>query len=239
MGCKRSGGGTVSREISVNSRRPLIPVVLRSVGADGVAKKPDLAFVDAGYMTDVVYAFCRESGNRFLPSVGRGASQQHQQHYNRTTQTGSVVRHLGEGFHINWLPSANTFLAEIDADHWKTWVHQRLSTPITSVGAMTLFQGTLQDHLAFAKHMTAEVKTEEFIAGKGMVAKWERRRKQNHWFDALYNACAAGHYCGVRLVEEIRPEPKPKPKQDPKPQREPYIDIERWRANQKRIWGDR
>jgi hypothetical protein len=104
---------------------------------------------------------------------------------------------------------------------------------------MTLFQGTLQDHLAFAKHMTAEVKTEEFIAGKGMVAKWERRRKQNHWFDALYNACAAGHYCSVRLVEEIRPEPKPQPKQAPKPQREPYIDIERWRENQKRIWGDK
>ena len=69
--------------------------------------------------------------------------------------------------------------------------------------------------------------------------QWERRRKQNHWFDALYNACAAGHYCGVRLVEEIRPEPKPKPKQAPNPQREPYIDIERWRANQKRIWGNR
>ena len=37
--------------------------------------------------------------------------------------------------------------------------------------------------------------------------KWERLRRQNHWFDALYNACAAGHYCGVRLVGEKR-EPK-------------------------------
>ena len=46
--------------------------------------------------------------------------------------------------------------------------------------------------------MTAEVKTEEFIAGKGVVVKWERIRRQNHWFDALYNACAAGHGCGVR-----------------------------------------
>ncbi|WP_145054490.1 hypothetical protein [Lignipirellula cremea] len=39
------------------------------------------------------------------------------------------------------------------------------------------------------------------MAGKGVVAKWERLRRQNHWFDALYNACAAGHACGVRLVE--------------------------------------
>jgi hypothetical protein len=29
-----------------------------------------------------------------------------------------------------------------------------------------------------------------------------RIRRQNHWFDALYNACAAGHGCGVRLVQE-------------------------------------
>lgn len=201
--------------------------------------KPQLALVDAGYMTDVVYAFCRETGNRFIASVGRGAGQQHQQTYNRQTQTGSVVRHLGEGFHINWLPQANTFLTEVDADHWKTWVHQRLVTPTTSPGAMTLFQASSTEHLAFAKHLTAEVKTEEFIAGKGMVIKWERRRRQNHWFDALYNACAAGHYCGVRLVEEVKPEPKPKPKPPPKPEREPWIDIERWRANQQRIFGRR
>ena len=72
---------------------------------------------------------------------------------------------------------------------------------------MTLFQASPQEHLALAKHLTAEMKTEEFVAGKGVVVKWERLRRQNHWFDALYNACAAGHYCGVRLVGENR---KPK-----------------------------
>ncbi len=78
--------------------------------AGGEPMKVSLTLVDAGYMTDVVYAFCRETGNRFLPSVGRGASQQHQQHYNRQTQTGSIVKHLGEGFHINWLPTAQSHL---------------------------------------------------------------------------------------------------------------------------------
>ncbi|QDV25884.1 Phage terminase large subunit (GpA) [Aureliella helgolandensis] len=198
---------------------------------------PQLCFIDAGYMTDVVYAFNRESGNRFIPSVGRGASQQHQQWQNRETQTGSVVQHLGEGFHINWLPNANVYLAEVDADHWKTWVHQRLSTPTSRVGAITLFQASATEHLSFAKHLTAEVKTEEFISGKGMVTKWDRKRKQNHWFDALYNACAAGHYCGVRLVEEERRKVPVKPKPAPDPQRKPYIDVERWRANQRRFWG--
>jgi phage terminase large subunit GpA-like protein len=172
-------------------------------------RQPDLTWVDAGYMTSVVYAFTREAGDKFKPAIGRGAAQQRHQWYNRPTQTGSVVRHIGEGYHVNFLRSEKLRLVEIDADHWKTWVHQRLVTPLESDGAMTLFEAPPQQHLALAKHLTAEVKTEEFVAGKGVVVKWERLRRQNHWFDALYNACAAGHYCGVRLVGGKR-EPRPR-----------------------------
>lgn len=59
----------------------------------GEVKVPHLVLADAGYMTDVVYSFCRESGNRFLPSVGLGATQQYQRHYSQITQTGSTVVH--------------------------------------------------------------------------------------------------------------------------------------------------
>ena len=62
--------------------------------------------------------------------------------------------------------------------------------------------------------MTAEAKVEEFIAVKGMVERWERVRRQNHWFDALYNTCAAGHGCGARLVDEQAPPAPPPPKRD-------------------------
>jgi hypothetical protein len=65
---------------------------------------------------------------------------------------------------------------------------------------MTLFQAQPKEHLSFAKHLTAEVKTEEFLSGKGLVTKWERLRRSNHWLNALCNACAAGHLCGVRLL---------------------------------------
>ena len=78
-------------------------------------------------------------------------------------------------------------------------------------GAMTLFKAAPEEHLALAKHLTAERKTEEFVTGKGVVTKRERLRKQNHWFDALYNTSVAGHMCGVRLVEEVPKPPKPRP----------------------------
>ena len=179
--------------------------------ADGKRLVPQQTWIDAGYMTPVVYAFCREAGERFRPSLGRGAAQQNrQQVYNRPTQTGSLVNHLGEGFHLSLLPAERLRVAEVDADHWKTWVHERLSTPMGQNGAMTFFSALPQEHLALAKHLTAERKTEEFVAGKGVAVKWERLRRQNHWFDALYNACAAGHFCGVRLVEEPPKPPKPR-----------------------------
>jgi hypothetical protein len=90
------------------------------------------------------------------------------------------------------LEAEQLLLLVMDADHWKTWVHQRLATPMGSPGAMTLFKTAQpQNHLSLAKHLTAEVKIEELVAGKGTVVKWERPRRQNHRFDALYNACAA------------------------------------------------
>ena len=72
------------------------------------------------------------------------------------------------------------------------------------------------------------MKTSEFIAGKGEVIKWERLRKQNHWFDALYNACAAGHGVGVRLVQEqVPPQPTPSTP-EPRARRPEWIDPKDW-----------
>ena len=196
--------------------------------AGGELRRIDFTMVDAGYMTDVVYAFPRESGKQFVPSVGRGAGQQHKQDMGRITTTGSSTMFVGDSYHINWLPAAGVHLVELNSDHWKTWVQQRLKTPLSAVGAMTLVQASTAEHTPSCKHLTTEKKVEEFIAGKGVVGRWERIRKNNHWFDALAYACVAGHYCGVRLVQEVE-KPKPPPPK-PRPKREPFIDKERWRA---------
>lgn len=116
----------------------------------------DFTMVDAGYQTDVVYAFTRETGKHYVPSVGRGAGQQHAQYASRITTTGSTTIHVGDSFHINWLPAGQVHLLELNSDHWKTWVQQRLKTPMTNPGAMTLFQASTAEHTAFAKHLTAK-----------------------------------------------------------------------------------
>jgi phage terminase large subunit GpA-like protein len=206
-----------------------------SVEGSGTTKLPDQVWIDSGYMTEVVYTFVRQQeGNRYRPAVGRGAAQQHRQWYNRPTQTGSLVKHIGEGFHINLLQAQRLFLVEIDADHWKTWVQARLSTPPGQEGAMTIFQAPPAEHLALSKHLTAERKVEEFIAGRGVVVRWERMRRQNHWLDALYNASCAASFCGMRLVAEpVRPPepPPPAPHIVRRPDGRPWIDTESWSRN--------
>lgn len=202
---------------------------------------PEQVWIDSGYMTHVVYAFCRESGSGFLPAIGRGVAQQTRQWTDRAKHTGAVVKQVGEGFHISRLPTERLLLVEVNADHWKTWVHQRLSTPLGKPGAMSLFHAAPQEHLTLAKHLTAETKNEEFVAGKGVVVKWERVRRQNHWFDALYNACAAGYLCGVRLVGETCDAPNRKQTGQgmghglARPDGRPWIDPDRLREMSERL----
>jgi len=71
--------------------------------------------------------------------------------------------------------------------------------------AMTFFQAPRELHMSIAKHLTAEVKSEELVPGNGVVVKWTCPRRQNHFFDALYYAAVAGWYCGIRLPDEKQP----------------------------------
>ena len=48
---------------------------------------------------------------------------------------------------------------------------------------MTFFSALPQERPALPKHLTAERKTEKFVAGTGVAVKWERMRRQNYWFD--------------------------------------------------------
>ncbi len=85
---------------------------------------------------------------------------------------GFRAKQIGKGYHVNWIQVSGVYLIEINSDDWKTFVRQRLSTPIEQPGSMTLFQTAPQEHLALAKRLTAEAKVEEFVAGNGIVTRW-------------------------------------------------------------------
>jgi hypothetical protein len=129
--------------VALREMRDMLATGWPYTNAAGVVEQavPQFIFVDAGYQSPVVYAFCREAGERFRPAVGRGVAQQRNQNYHRPTQTGSIVRCIGEGYYASWLPAEQLHLVEVHADQWKSWVHQRLATPLGKPGAIPRIRG--------------------------------------------------------------------------------------------------
>lgn len=168
---------------------------------DGSRRRADRVFVDSGYQTDEVYLFVRESGQgRYWAADGRGQSTRKGSNYLHPKAIGGTVQLIGEQYHVS-LQDNGILLLAMNADHWKSYTHKRLSTPLGSPGALTLFHmDTVNGHLECAKQLCAEKKTEEFIATKGFVEKWVKTHRNNHWLDAFYMACVGGHLAGYRLV---------------------------------------
>jgi phage terminase large subunit GpA-like protein len=163
-------------------------------------RRPSAVWVDSGYLSTVVYEFCRESGPEYLPSKGYGVNQRDNGRYKPVKQTGSSVAYVGEQYHIARLRKQKTRLAEINADHWKAWVHHRLSTPAGQSGGMLLFDAPSSQHMSLAKHLTAEVPVEVFAPGKGTYHGWRVVDRNNHWFDALALCGAAANYCEAKQI---------------------------------------
>jgi phage terminase large subunit GpA-like protein len=188
--------------------------------SEGQNHRPSMVLVDSGNWESTVVAFCAESGAGFLPSKGFGVRQ----------LTGRKIAHE-PGYEAK-RQQAGHVLVEINADHWKSFVHARLQTPPGEAGGLSLFHGTPTEHLSFAKHLTAEKRVEEFIAGRGLVSRWEAVNRNNHFLDALAMACVAGHGVGEKVV--VQPVASP-----PQPAPSPVVERPSWMPDRPTGWTNR
>lgn len=161
---------------------------------------PELSWYDSGWAESqrAVYAFCRESGDRFRPTKGSSMLQQKDRTYTQPKAKTNTIRFIGEEYHEVKIQADKITLVHVNADYWKSRVHQRLMIPTDSPGSMTIFHylETPNEHQKFVKHLTAEKQVKRFIPGKGDVVVWESIRRANHWLDAIVLATAANHRCG-------------------------------------------
>jgi len=96
-------------------------------------------------------------------------------------------------------------LVHVNADYWKSQLHQRLAMPPDQPGVITLYDAPSPDeHLEYAQQITAEVQREEFVPGRGSIIVWRRERRENHYLDAGYVSLAAGDF--VRTERGKTPE---------------------------------
>lgn len=162
--------------------------------------QPRLVLVDSGYQTETVYSFIRESGPGWLPVKGYGTAQRRSTSYRQPKTTSATVQIVGEQYHVAMLKEQRTRLVEVNADHWKGWLHRRLTVEPGKRGALVLFRAEPTFHRSFAKHITAEREVEEWEAGKGFIRRWEQIYRHNHLLDTTALSCVAGHLAGVRLM---------------------------------------
>lgn len=167
----------------------------------------DKVWIDAGYKPEIVDRFVfetdRRPAGRWHAVIGRGVHQRRSAAYSRPARTTRQVRKIGTGWHQSRLDRPGHFQTVVDVDHWKTWLHARLATPVGQAGAATFYAATSdREHITITKHLTAERQVTEFIAGRGVVTRWETISRQNHLGDAATYGCGAGDAAGFRLTEE-------------------------------------
>lgn len=177
---------------------------------------PHQVWVDSGWQgrkehPDFVYDFIRESNgpapvrqHRWRPAKGFGFKQYAGGVYQAPLKAEGDVKHVGDHYHLQYVirEGRPNWVIHLSADHWKTFFHNRLSTPLGHGGALSLFAAPPHEHLGLARHYTAERKIEEYVAGRGSVVRWERVERSNHYLDAATLCAAAAHWCGIRLAAE-------------------------------------
>jgi len=159
--------------------------------------------IDAGWMTDIVYQFIRESDYApiLLPSNGKffGAA---------SNPISSWQQHEGERHGLNYIISLRgkhkQYHIVFDANWWKDFVFQRILTHRGNPGGMTIFGKKPEAHQMLADHLTSE--TRHKIEGRGRVV-YEYRilpNRENHLFDCLVGCYVAGSIQGCVLSKEAQ-----------------------------------
>jgi hypothetical protein len=168
----------------------------------------DLTLVDAGYRTDAVYDACRELGLAFKPYMGFGKSNGCVKTSFTAPVHPSADKKPGHRWFLSRQPRG-TWLVCGDADFWKSWEHDRWMTDPHKPGALVNWgqagdgkrlSDDQKKHLAYSKHITAEIEVEEVL--KGVLKRhFKINSDSNHFLDASYMSNVAASMKGLRLIK--------------------------------------
>jgi hypothetical protein len=179
----------------------------------GEIRDIDLTLVDAGYRTEAVYDGCKKLGLSFKPYMGFGKSNGCVKTSFTAPVRSTIDKKPGDRWFLSRQPRG-TWLVCGDADWWKAWEHDRWLTDPHKPGALVLFGAAgdgrrLSDdqkrHLAYSKHIVAEVEVEEVVKGQ-LKRYFKVKSDSNHFLDASYMSNIAASMKGIRLVKGAKPE---------------------------------
>jgi hypothetical protein len=166
----------------------------------GGVLRVERCLVDAGYLSQAVYQWARQTpyAGVVYPSKGVG----------RTTTSRGVGEwkprpgeRSGHHWRLTVSETGRGQMVQFDPDSWKTRLHEMLTTPLGSPGALTLFArdgDRAADHAMIGEHLAAESSEPQTIRGT-TFDKWAERpdRPDNHLLDCLVGCAVAAAVQGL------------------------------------------
>jgi hypothetical protein len=162
----------------------------------GEALRVERCLIDSGWLSATIYQFCRESPHAGIiyPSKGIG----------RTPTARGVSEwkpRPGEASGWHWrLTMSETGrgrMVQFDPDAWKTFLHERLNTPMGGRGRLALFGREAAAHALLGQHCAAESSEPKTLRGS-TFDKWTARvGADNHLLDVMVGLLLAGSVQGL------------------------------------------
>lgn len=153
-----------------------------------------LAFIDSGFRPgkkftlplNRVYQFCRRFKRIVYPTKGSSHAM-----VKPLVKAKADVNRKGD------VDKYGLELIRLDTDHWKTYVHERLTWPIEQQGAWHIHKDTSED---YCRQLVAEAR---IITDSGK-AQWIERSRNNHYLDCEAMAAAAAFMLNVHHIRRAR-----------------------------------
>lgn len=142
------------------------------------------AFVDSGYNTDQVYAFCRQFKSVAYPVKGHD------------TQDKSIKASKVDVTHNGKIFKGGLVLWHVNTDYYKTWIYARIRWDVTQSGAWNLDSGTDQDY-------KNQINSEQLIVTSSGRRIWKQTRKDNHYLDCEVYCAACASSLQVHALKDI------------------------------------
>lgn len=167
---------------------------------DGSEVKIRKIVLDARYMSDVVFRFCRQSPHKdiLLPAFGSKSIKRRQSKPPNGTKQ-------GVDYYIPPLGKRLVRYAVVDSNAWITRTVNGWATPMGARGAWTVYKAPPEKHRNFADHQCAEYSSEMIDRETGeTIRTWHEKpdHPDNHWLDAKKLAALGCFELGCRPPHE-------------------------------------
>jgi hypothetical protein len=176
--------------------------------SDGATLRLARLQIDAGWQTETVRLFIRQSQYRDIltPSKGIGIGP-------GQTAIADFHKRPGEKIGLDWILGIagpdRLRLLRFDSNAWKDRAASMLTRPMGQRGGLTLFGTRPADHELLAAHLSSEYPTRTEAKGR-VVNVWSRfADRENHLMDAAIGAMVAASLEGLSPLAAMGVKPRP------------------------------